>query len=233
MVELEADDALAAAAVVAAADPAVDRVLICTPDKDLAQCVTDPRVVQLDRRSGQLLDEAGGAREVRGRPGARSPIGSRSSATAPTGFPGLPGLGREVGRGGARPLRAPRGDPRGGGSLGRRGARRPKLAATLGLASATSRCCSATSPPCAPTPSSAGWTSGDGAGPPTTSRIGAGGSAWTDWRSACAASRTAGLAGLGAGVGASAAPVGGRVGAGPLAVKVWVAAPPSDQDWKS
>jgi len=50
MVEFEADDALAAAAAAAANDPRVDRVIICTPDKDLAQCVRGTRVVQLDRR---------------------------------------------------------------------------------------------------------------------------------------------------------------------------------------
>ena len=59
MVELEADDALASGAVVAASDPDVERVLICTPDKDLGQSVVGERVVQLDRRSGVVLDEAG------------------------------------------------------------------------------------------------------------------------------------------------------------------------------
>jgi 5'-3' exonuclease len=61
MVELEADDALASAASVAAADDRVDQVVICTPDKDLAQCVVGTRVVQLDRRAGNLTltDEAG------------------------------------------------------------------------------------------------------------------------------------------------------------------------------
>ena len=57
MVELEADDALASAASVAAADPEVSRVIICTPDKDLAQCVVGERVVQLDRRSGVIMGE--------------------------------------------------------------------------------------------------------------------------------------------------------------------------------
>ena len=57
MVELEADDALASAASVAAADPGVERVIICTPDKDLAQCVVGERVVQLDRRSGTIMGE--------------------------------------------------------------------------------------------------------------------------------------------------------------------------------
>src|ERR1044071_3441947 len=51
MVEFEADDALAAGAAMAAADPRVDRVYICTPDKDLAQSVRGTRVVQLDRRA--------------------------------------------------------------------------------------------------------------------------------------------------------------------------------------
>jgi 5'-3' exonuclease len=58
MVDLEADDALASAAAVAAADPAVDQVVICTPDKDLGQCVDDGRVVQLNRRQRLVLDEA-------------------------------------------------------------------------------------------------------------------------------------------------------------------------------
>ena len=59
MVEYEADDALAAAAVKAAADSRVEQVLICTPDKDLAQCVRGSRVVQLNRRTNVVMDEAG------------------------------------------------------------------------------------------------------------------------------------------------------------------------------
>ena len=59
MVEFEADDALAAAAVKAAFDPRVEQVLICTPDKDLAQTVSGSRIVQLDRRRNILRDEAG------------------------------------------------------------------------------------------------------------------------------------------------------------------------------
>ena len=58
-VEVEADDALATAAARAAADPAVERVVICTPDKDLAQCVVGTRVVQLDRRADAVRDEDG------------------------------------------------------------------------------------------------------------------------------------------------------------------------------
>ena len=59
MVEVEADDALAAAAAKAALDPRVERVLICTPDKDLAQCVSGTRVVQVNRRTNVERDEAG------------------------------------------------------------------------------------------------------------------------------------------------------------------------------
>jgi 5'-3' exonuclease len=59
MIELEADDALASAAQLAARDERVEKVCIWTPDKDLAQCVVDQRVVQMDRRSGQIRDAAG------------------------------------------------------------------------------------------------------------------------------------------------------------------------------
>ena len=59
MVEYEADDALASAAAKAAADERVRQVIICTPDKDLSQCVVGTRVVQLDRRRDALRDEAG------------------------------------------------------------------------------------------------------------------------------------------------------------------------------
>src|SRR5690349_6939452 len=58
MVEFEADDALASAAAKAAGGDAVRQVIICTPDKDLSQCVVGARVVQLDRRRGIVRDEA-------------------------------------------------------------------------------------------------------------------------------------------------------------------------------
>lgn len=95
MVELEADDALASAAVVAADDPAVTQVVICTPDKDLGQCVVGDRVVQLDRRKGVVLDEAA----VVARYGVRPPsipdwlglVGDSAD-----GFPGLPGWGAKA-----------------------------------------------------------------------------------------------------------------------------------------
>src|SRR5579872_5406931 len=58
MVEFEADDALASAAAIAARDPRVGQVIICTPDKDLGQCVQGTRVVQLSRRTRITFDEA-------------------------------------------------------------------------------------------------------------------------------------------------------------------------------
>ncbi len=57
MIDLEADDALASAAQQASADPEVDKVCIWTPDKDLAQCVTEDRIVQMDRRAGEIRNE--------------------------------------------------------------------------------------------------------------------------------------------------------------------------------
>jgi 5'-3' exonuclease len=92
MVDLEADDALASAAMVAAADPRVERVVICTPDKDLAQCVVDPRVVQLDRRTGRLLDEAA-VREKYGVAPESIPDWLALVGDSADGFPGLPGWG--------------------------------------------------------------------------------------------------------------------------------------------
>ncbi|HSJ74434.1 MAG TPA: 5'-3' exonuclease H3TH domain-containing protein [Miltoncostaeaceae bacterium] len=92
MVELEADDALAAAAARAAADPEVERVLICTPDKDLAQCVSGGRVVQLDRRAGRIRDE-GGVRERFGVGPPSIPDYLALVGDSADGFPGLPGWG--------------------------------------------------------------------------------------------------------------------------------------------
>jgi 5'-3' exonuclease len=93
MIEVEADDALAAAAAVAAADDRVERVLICTPDKDLAQCVHDPRVAQLDRRKGgHLIDEAG-VREKFGVAPESIPDWLALVGDSADGFPGLPGWG--------------------------------------------------------------------------------------------------------------------------------------------
>jgi 5'-3' exonuclease len=92
MVELEADDALASAAAVADDDPGVEQVVICTPDKDLGQCVRGGRVVQLDRRNQVVYDEAG----VTAKFGVGPPsipdylalVGDSAD-----GYPGLPGWG--------------------------------------------------------------------------------------------------------------------------------------------
>jgi 5'-3' exonuclease len=92
MVEFEADDALAAGAAAAARDPRVDRVIICTPDKDLAQCVQDGRVVQLDRRKRKYFDEAG-VMEKFGVPPASIPDYLALVGDAADGFPGLAGWG--------------------------------------------------------------------------------------------------------------------------------------------
>ncbi len=98
MIEFEADDALAAAAAAAARDPRVERVFICTPDKDLAQCVRGTRVVQMDRRTRTIRDEAGIVDEVRRAAGLD---------------PGLPCAGRRQRRRLSRPARLGR-EVRGG-----------------------------------------------------------------------------------------------------------------------
>jgi 5'-3' exonuclease len=92
MVEFEADDALAAAAAMAAADGRVEQVVICTPDKDLAQCVRGERVVQLDRRTKELRDEAGVVRKFGVSPAA-IPDWLALVGDSADGYPGLPGWG--------------------------------------------------------------------------------------------------------------------------------------------
>ncbi len=92
MVEFEADDAIAAAAVRFAEDARVERILVCTPDKDMAQLVRDDRIVLWDRRRGLTYDDAG----VRAKWGVAPPsipdwlalVGDASD-----GYPGLPGWG--------------------------------------------------------------------------------------------------------------------------------------------
>ena len=92
MVEFEADDALAAAAEIAARDARVDRVVICTPDKDLAQSVRGSRVVQLNRRTRALRDEAGVVAKF-GVPPASIPDLLALVGDSADGYPGLPGWG--------------------------------------------------------------------------------------------------------------------------------------------
>ena len=92
MVEFEADDALAAAASMAAADPRVEQVIVCTPDKDLAQCVRGDRVVQLDRRTREMRNESGVQQKFGVAPESipdwLALVGDKAD-----GFPGLPGWG--------------------------------------------------------------------------------------------------------------------------------------------
>ena len=92
MIEFEADDALAAAAEAAARDPQVERVIICTPDKDLAQCVRGSRVVQMDRRARTIRDEAGVVAQFGVLP-ASIPDYLALVGDAADGYPGLPGWG--------------------------------------------------------------------------------------------------------------------------------------------
>ncbi len=95
MVEFEADDALATAAARFAADPSVERVVICTPDKDLAQCVRGTRVVCLDRRRQATLDEAGVVAKF-GVPPASIPDWLALVGDDADGIPGLPGFGAKT-----------------------------------------------------------------------------------------------------------------------------------------
>ena len=92
MVEFEADDALAAAALKAVRDKRVDRVIICTPDKDLAQCVSGSRIVQLNRRQRMTLDEPAIVRKFGVSP-ASIPDYLALVGDSADGYPGLPGWG--------------------------------------------------------------------------------------------------------------------------------------------
>jgi 5'-3' exonuclease len=92
MIEQEADDALAAAAKVAGEDNRVEQALICTPDKDLAQCVVDRRIVQFDRRKKQLIDDQGVMAKFGVGPGSIADWLALVGDSA-DGFPGIPGWG--------------------------------------------------------------------------------------------------------------------------------------------
>jgi 5'-3' exonuclease len=95
MIEFEADDALASAAVKAARDARVRQVILCTPDKDLGQCVTGTRVVQLDRRRGIVRDEAGVIAKF-GVPPESIPDYLALVGDAADGFPGVAGWGEKA-----------------------------------------------------------------------------------------------------------------------------------------
>jgi 5'-3' exonuclease len=98
MTELEADDALASAAMIAAADRRVDKVCIWTPDKDLAQCVREDRIVQVDRKSKAIRDAAG----VRAKFGVGPELIPDYLALvgdAADGYPGIAGIGAKTAAG--------------------------------------------------------------------------------------------------------------------------------------
>jgi 5'-3' exonuclease len=92
MIELEADDALASAAMLSARDRSVEKVCIWTPDKDLAQCVVGDRVVQVDRKSGKVRDAAGVQQKFGVTPESIPDYLALVGDTA-DGYPGLPGFG--------------------------------------------------------------------------------------------------------------------------------------------
>jgi 5'-3' exonuclease len=92
MIEFEADDALASAAAIAARDPRVARVVICTPDKDLAQCVCGDRVVQMDRRKRVTRNEQGVVEKF-GVPPSLIPDYLALVGDSSDGYPGLRGWG--------------------------------------------------------------------------------------------------------------------------------------------
>jgi len=92
MVEYEADDGMAALAALADADERVERILLCTPDKDLAQCVTAGRILQFDRRNNKILDVAD-VIEKYGVPPESIPDWLGLVGDSADGFPGLPGWG--------------------------------------------------------------------------------------------------------------------------------------------
>ncbi len=140
MVEFECDDALATAAARFAAERAVEQVVICSPDKDLAQCVRGTRVVCLDRMRRTTLDEDG----VR----AKFGVGPRSIpdwlalvGDSADGFPGVPRWGAKSAVGRARRVRAPRGDPRRRRASGRSRCAARTRSRRACASSATTRCC--------------------------------------------------------------------------------------------
>ena len=170
MVEWEADDALAAAAAVADADPRVEQVLIVTPDKDLCQCVRGTRVVQYDRRKDEIVDEAGVIAKFGVPPGSIADYLALVGDSA-DGLPGPARLGREERRDRAGQVRLDRGDPAVVGRLGPAGvARRREVGPHAAATRWPMRCCFERSPRWRSTFRSAPSTTGGGTVRPTRSR---------------------------------------------------------------
>ncbi len=166
MTELEADDALASAARIAAQDDRVQQVCIWTPDKDLAQCVSGDRVVQVDRKSRKVRNAAG-VREKFGVEPALIPDFLALVGDSADGYPGIAGIGAVTA---ARLLNQY-------GPIERFPATNTAPSRVFprpcwGTA-ATGRCCSSSWRRSAPTRRCSGmWTSSSGGGPPTRSRRG-------------------------------------------------------------
>jgi 5'-3' exonuclease len=95
MIEFEADDALASAAAKAALDASVERVVICTPDKDLSQCISGTRIVQLDRRTNVFRDEEGVVAKFGVKPESIPDYLALVGDSA-DGFPGITGFGKKA-----------------------------------------------------------------------------------------------------------------------------------------
>ena len=135
--------------VMAAADDRVEQVMICTPDKDLGQCVGG-KVVQFDRRKGQEFDAAG-VEERLGVPPASIPDLLALVGDSADGFPGLPGWGAKSAAAVLRRWGPPGGHPRRPGHLGRRRPGRGQAQRRAARASSSWRCCSGASPRWRPT----------------------------------------------------------------------------------
>jgi hypothetical protein len=168
MVEWEADDALASAAAVADADVRVERVVICTPDKDLGQCVRGTRVVQLDRRKNIVFDEDGVIAKFGVRPESIPDYLALVGDSA-DGYPGLPVGGPRARRRCCPGTGISRTSPIAPVNGTCRGCATPPSSPRPSLKSASSPCSSGASPP----PSSmcllAQSTSGSGRDLPTRS----------------------------------------------------------------
>ena len=149
MVEFEADDALATAPR-AARDAGVEQVVICSPDKDLAQCVRGDRVVCFDRRQQKMLDHLGVVTKF-GVPPSSIPDWLALVGDTADGYPGVPTLGRQERFGPARPLRPHRGHPRRRACVGRHRARRRRARERACATTAATRSSSSASPRCAST----------------------------------------------------------------------------------
>ena len=146
MIEYEADDALATAALRYAALPAVEQVVICSPDKDLAQVVDGARIVTFDRIRRTGRDEAG-VRERFGVPPAAVPDYLALVGDGADGLPGIPRWGaRSAGRG-AVAVRQHRRDPGGPRPVGGAAARRGGAGAQPEPGTGNGRCSTSGSPP--------------------------------------------------------------------------------------